>query len=342
MPPTFISANQWLISDNWLMVAEHDFRYVILKDGPGLRAVSTRHIRLIEITGASEKELSVVRGMERDLVCTDPAVSLQDGFSDTSCRSLLAAVQPSMESYLLATLPKNARLFAVVGKFEGTGLVKALDGKHEKARLTVEVAKVIRVPAAFQIVRHLPNGTRSFVAHSSKADKNSIIAALALANGILRQAAIAFDLDSFSSADVAQDLRAVVDIRKVDSPSVVAIRAKRVGNGQTNVFLVAKVLNNSGTDGTTFEKQDVIVDDHKDGYTLARTLAHEFGHVLNLGHVYPDPKTMKQVRKDGNSTIWRMEPTINLMGPGEEEALKQGQITIARSRARELAKAKKK
>ena len=165
----------------------------------------------------------------------------------------------------------------------------------------MEVAKVLRVPAAFHLVRHLPKGSRSFVSHSKKADKSSMVQALALANGIFRQAAIAFDVDSFGFADVGIDLGVVANL--TDGRDAISIRAKRSDKVWTNVFVVGELLNHSRTNGTTFEKKDVIIGDHKDGYAFAITLAHELGHVLTLGHVQPDPRTRHFVRKDGNVTV---------------------------------------
>ena len=123
LQPAFVSANQWPVDGNWLMVAKDNARYVLLKDGVGLTCRSTRHARLVEISSADSNASKEVQDLEVDLVCKDPAITLRDGFSDVSCRSLLSEVNPVLQEFLLATLPENARLFAIVGKFEGPGLI---------------------------------------------------------------------------------------------------------------------------------------------------------------------------------------------------------------------------
>ena len=342
MSPMFVSPSNWPIFQNWLLIQKDGFRYVALRDGQGLKCRSTRQVRLVELTGASTKATETIVEKEIDRVCNEPAITKQEAFSDEACRRNLEFTIPKMQEYLKWKLSRNTRLFAVLGRSAGEATIKAFDNRKEKARLSLTVAETIKVPAAFHTVRHLANGKKPFVQHSRTIDKNSTLMALAFVNGILRQAAISFDFHTFGHADIDMDLGKTVDVRKMSGPEVVAIRAKGSRSTIPNVFTVGRIWNNGGTAGSTFEKRDIIIDNHEDDYSFARTLAHEFGHVLDLGHVFGDLTQQKRVEKKGNVVKYKVPPTENLMGAGDDEGLNKSQIGLMRTKARSLIARQKK
>ena len=117
---------------------------------------------------------------------------------------------------------------------------------------------MINVPVAFHVVRHLPAGRSSLVVNSSKwTAKEELSDALLVAHQIYRQAAIALEVAAYGFADVNSDLT-VVDIRNEKSPGWAALRP--LGKKSVaNIFVVEQVLNNGGTDGSTWD-HDCIVD----------------------------------------------------------------------------------
>lgn len=332
MKPEFLSANtNWPISGGWMMIPRSGIRYVLLTRAKGLTCRSSKHVQLVDLANPKDDDSTSVIDRETD-ICTEAAISTEKACrqaSTTWVKYLLPWVN------VLKTHP-DSRPLAVLGNHPGDGVIKAFDGRTERARLSVTVAETVAVPTAVHVVRHQPGGGKTFTPHSSRMDKQKLLKALALANGILAQAAVKIELRSYDYADIESDLGKMIDCRSSDTSGFTMIVKKRVPSASANIFIVGLLRNNSGTHGVTHEHRDIIVDDSEDDFSFARTLAHEFGHVLGLGHLLPNPKDLKKTRTEGNVVHYKQPPLINLMAPGDYEGLKKDQISKMRERARRL------
>ena len=288
----FASPNVWPIYDNWILISRGASRIVALKNGKGLECKpSTPAIGVTELTEKTKD------------------------------------IRPGHRAIATRLALQGHRLFLLTGKSPiELAYVYALDRGRRKAKLEVRVAEVINVPVAFHVVRHIPAGKSSLVVNSSKwTAKEELSDALLVAHQIYRQAAIALDVASYGFADVNSDLT-VVDLRKNNSPGWAALRP--LGKKSVaNIFVVGKVLNNSGSNGSNWD-HDCIVDTRLPSQKeFGRLIAHELGHAFGIeGHAEGSFQgtTRKEIR--GDQTIYTSEKTRYLMSANlpEEEGFDAG------------------
>jgi hypothetical protein len=288
----FATPNVWPIYDNWILISKGASRIVALKNGKGLQCKpSTTAIDVTELTDTTKH------------------------------------IRPGHQAIARRLASQGHSLFLLTGKSAvELAYVYALDKGRRQAKLEVRVADVINVPVAFHVVRHIPAGKSSLVVNSSKwTAKEELIDALLVAHQIYRQAAIALDVASYGFADVNSDLT-VVDTRKQDSPGWAALRPHSK-KSVANIFVVGKVLNNSGSNGSNWD-HDCVVDTRPPSQKeFGRLIAHELGHAFGIeGHAEGAFKgtTRKEIR--GDQTIYTSEKTRYLMSANlpEEEGFDAG------------------
>ena len=325
---------------NWLLVQKDGGRIVVLENGDGLRVRSTRHLQLIEVSDPSEKDWQKAIQMEAveysDLLCPMAPLNKQQ-----ACREGFGAQVEAVHKVakFFLGLTKGKRVFALFGRHAGIGKVRAYAGKAVVAELPINVEPTIEIPVALHIVLHLKGGSGNPVQHAPNMTKARLLDALATANGILSQAGIRFEPDPVGFVTVARDLGKVVMAKNADAPDVREIRDKPAAHRKINVFLLGEIQNNNKTSGVAFEKRDIFIDDREP--LLGELLAHELGHVLDLGHVVGEKKVKNPTAVTiGNVTQHKThERDFSLMAPGDGgESLSYGEImNLMRPKAKKLA-----
>lgn len=308
MSVEFASPNVWPIYGNWVLLAKGASRIVALKNGRGLECKpSTRAIGVSELLETSTK------------------------------------IRPGHRAIAKRLARHGHRLFLLTGRRPvELGYVFAYEGTRRRAKLEVRVAELIKVSVAFHVVRHLPPGRNALVVNSGKwTSKEELSHALRVAHQIYRQAGIALELASYGFADVNSDLT-VVDTRDENSPGWAALRPLGKKSA-VNIFVVAKVRNNRGTSGATFER-DCIVDTRPPSQKeFGRLIAHELGHAFGIrGHAEGFFKGMTHKEIRGNQVIYTSEKTRYLMSAnlpeedGFDAGIQRNYASLMRKGARKI------
>jgi hypothetical protein len=253
MSTVFFSPNVWPIYYRFVLISKGAQRLVALKNGAGLECEPTNPaaLRVTELTEASKN------------------------------------IRPGHRAIAKQLARRGHRLFLLTGvRAVELAHVDAFEGKKRITRLDVQVAEVIKVPVAFHVVRHVPQGKSGFVTHSKKwTTREELSGALRVAHQIYRQAAIALEMDSYNFADVKNDLGVEVDLRKENSPGWAALRAHSK-KSVVNVFVVGKVINKTGqaSHGATVDLDCVVDTTEPSEKEFGQLIAHELGHAFDMGH----------------------------------------------------------
>jgi len=118
---------------------------------------------------------------------------------------------------------------------------------------------------------------------SSSRDEESVVGLFERANQIWEQGKIEFTLDNVEILELGENLESY----NIGALNSYLVQSENYDPNKINAFFIREI----GANGRAYYPRVVMVAD-KTSVLEYRTLAHEFGHILGLGHVPPHSRLM--------------------------------------------------